>query len=194
MSKSSCADWICFRIFASLTTLYGDDSLKKTAVYEWSSSNSVHLEILKAIAAGEDLQSPETKVEQVKQLIRSDRRMTIDELTQEVGSHGSIHSILSDDLKIKRVGPKLLPRLLNPDQMETRQLTAAECCEKAHKTRHLRQSLQVTRPECTLTTRRQRCSHRMAHNVLSSTKKITPCQIQKNCAHCVFRQRRCGAP
>ena len=38
----------------------------------------------------------------VRQLIQCDRRMIIVELKQEVGiSYGSIHAILSDDLKMR---------------------------------------------------------------------------------------------
>jgi hypothetical protein len=45
--------------------------------------------------------------------------MTIVELKQEVGiCHGSIHAILSDDLKIRRVSAKFAPRQLTTDQME----------------------------------------------------------------------------
>ncbi|GBL68784.1 hypothetical protein AVEN_147561-1 [Araneus ventricosus] len=57
--------------------------------------------------------------------------MTIDELVQLGISHGSVHAILSDDLKMKRVSAKFVLRLLRPDQMETRLLTAAECFEKS---------------------------------------------------------------
>ncbi|GBM71167.1 hypothetical protein AVEN_148172-1 [Araneus ventricosus] len=123
--------------------------------------------------------------------------MTIDELAQEVGiSHGSIHAILSDDLKMKRFSAKFVPKLLNPDQMETRQLTAAECFEKAQRTRRfLRQSLQVTRPGCTLTTRRQRCGHQNGTQrpLLDQRNHVTS-NPKKSYAHCVFRQRRCGSP
>ncbi|GBN72262.1 hypothetical protein AVEN_201323-1 [Araneus ventricosus] len=58
--------------------------------------------------------------------------MTIDELAQEVGiSEGSIHAILSDDLNMKSVSVKFVPRLLNPDQIVTPRLTAPECFENS---------------------------------------------------------------
>jgi hypothetical protein len=42
--------------------------------------------------------------------------MTIVELTQEIGiSIGSIHAILSDDLKMRRVSAKFVPRQLTTD-------------------------------------------------------------------------------
>lgn len=64
--------------------------------------------------------------EQVKQLIISDRRMIIEEFPQVVISHGSIHALLSDNLKIIRVSAKFALRLLNTDKMEFRKLTAVE--------------------------------------------------------------------
>ena len=58
--------------------------------------------------------------------------MTIVELEQEVGiSHGSIHAILSDDLKMRRVNAKFVPRQLITDQMECRIMFAADLFEKS---------------------------------------------------------------
>ncbi|GBM34228.1 hypothetical protein AVEN_60570-1 [Araneus ventricosus] len=116
--------------------MIGDDSLKKTAIYEWFSRfRGGHESLEDEIRSGRlSTSRNEGTVEQVKWIIRSDQRMTIRELAQEVEiSHGSIHAILSDYLKMKRVSAMLVPQLLNPDQMETRQLTAAKCFEKKHR-------------------------------------------------------------
>jgi hypothetical protein len=44
--------------------------------------------------------------------------MTISELEQEIGiPHGSIHTILSDDLEMRRVSAKFVPMQLITDQM-----------------------------------------------------------------------------
>ena len=54
------------------------------------------------------------------------------ELEREVGiSHGSIHAILSDDLKMRRVSAKFVPRQLTTDQMECRMKVAGELFEKS---------------------------------------------------------------
>ncbi|GFS63820.1 hypothetical protein TNIN_242621 [Trichonephila inaurata madagascariensis] len=43
-------------------------------------------------------------VERVREMVRVDRRTTIDAISSELGiSHGSIHSILRDDLKMKDI-------------------------------------------------------------------------------------------
>jgi DNA-binding Xre family transcriptional regulator len=57
----------------------------------------------------------------VRDKIRYDRRLTVKELTNEVGiSIGTCHSILSDELGMKRVSAKLVPKLLTEEQMEHR--------------------------------------------------------------------------
>jgi len=49
------------------------------------------------------------------------RRLTVREVANEVGvSIGSCHSILTDELGMKRVSAKLVPKLLTEDQMEHR--------------------------------------------------------------------------
>jgi hypothetical protein len=53
-------------------------------------------------------------------------------MTIEVGiSPGSIHAILSDDLKMRRVSAKFVPRQLPTDQMECRMMVAGHLFEKS---------------------------------------------------------------
>ena len=98
-------------------------------------------------------------IEKVRQLIQCDRRMTVVELEQEVGmSHGSIHAILSDDLKMRRVSAKFVPRQLTTDQMECRMMVAGDLLRKVRKTRRFSQRLsRVTSHGCSPTTQRRRC-------------------------------------
>ena len=58
--------------------------------------------------------------------------MTIAELEQELGiTHGSSHAILSDDLKMRRVSAKFVPRQLTTDQMECRMMVAGNLFDKS---------------------------------------------------------------
>ena len=59
-------------------------------------------------------------IERVRQIIREDRRRsTIDEVSTLVGiSHGTCHKILTEDLKMRRVVSKSVPRLLSVDQKQ----------------------------------------------------------------------------
>ena len=48
-------------------------------------------------------------IDQVRTLVMQDRRVTVPELVEEVGiSTGSVHSILTDDVAMRRVSTKLL--------------------------------------------------------------------------------------
>ena len=65
--------------------------------------------------------STQAMIERVHQIICEDRRHTIDEVTLLVGiSHGTCHKILTEDLKMRRVASKFVPRLLNVDQKQQR--------------------------------------------------------------------------
>jgi hypothetical protein len=58
--------------------------------------------------------------------------MTIMELEQEVGiSHRSIHALLSDNLKMRRVSVKSVPRQLTMDQMGCCTMVAGDLFEKS---------------------------------------------------------------
>ena len=58
-------------------------------------------------------------IEKVCQIIREDRRRTIDEVSMLVGiSHVTCHNILTEDLKMWRDESKFLPRLLSVDQKQ----------------------------------------------------------------------------
>jgi hypothetical protein len=71
-------------------------------------------------------------IENVRQLIHCYRRMTIVELAQEGGiSIGSIHAILSVDLKMRRVSAKFVLRQLTTDQKECRMMFAGDVFQKS---------------------------------------------------------------
>jgi len=57
-------------------------------------------------------------IESVRQIIHEDRR-TIDEVSMVVGIiHGTCHKILTEDLKMRHVASKFLPRLLSVNQKQ----------------------------------------------------------------------------
>jgi len=119
---------------SALQKVYGDTALKKSAVYDWFSQFKNGQEKL-----DDDQRSgrPSTSItaemiEKVRQLIQCDRRMTAMELEQDVGiSHRSIHAILSDDLKLRRVSAKFVLRQLTTDQIECCMMVAGDLFEKS---------------------------------------------------------------
>jgi histone-lysine N-methyltransferase SETMAR len=69
----------------------------------------------------------EQKVAQVREKIRADRRLTIREIAEEVNiSVGSCQAIITEDLAMRRVAAKFVPRLLSDDQKSRR----LEVCEE----------------------------------------------------------------
>jgi len=58
-------------------------------------------------------------IERVRQIIREDHRCTIDEVSMLVRiSRGTCHQILKEDLKMRHVSSKFVPRLLSVDQKQ----------------------------------------------------------------------------
>jgi len=56
-------------------------------------------------------------IAKVHEVILEDRRQTIHDVCKHVGqSYGSCHRILVDELNMRRIATKFVPRLLNNDQ------------------------------------------------------------------------------
>ena len=60
-------------------------------------------------------------IEVVQRLVKEDRRLTVREISDDLNiSIGSCHSILTQDLGMRRVAAKFVPRLLTDDQKQSR--------------------------------------------------------------------------
>ena len=58
-------------------------------------------------------------VERVGKMIRSNRRLTIREISEDLNiSYGSVQNILTTDLNVRRVSAKLVPRVLRVEQKQ----------------------------------------------------------------------------
>src|SRR5699024_10712782 len=63
----------------------------------------------------------EENIEKVRQKINEDRRQTIDQISAETGiSWSSCQRILNEDLHMRRVSAKFVPRLLTQEQKTIR--------------------------------------------------------------------------
>jgi transposase len=117
-----------------LQQVYSYTALKKFTVYNWFSQFKNRQELLDDDQHSRRPSTFRTKemIEKVRQLIQSDRKMTIGELEHEVGvSHRSIHAILSNDMKMRCVSAKIVPRQLTMDQMECRMMVAGDLFERS---------------------------------------------------------------
>jgi transposase len=87
----------------ALQQVYSNSTLKKSTVYDWFSQFKNGQETLEDDHRSRRPSTSRTEEisKKVRQLTQCDQRMTIMELEQEVGiSHGSIHAILSNNLKM----------------------------------------------------------------------------------------------
>jgi len=106
-----------------LKTAFGEQAMGRSQTFQWFSR-------FKAGRTSTDddershrpvsISTPEM-IESVRQIIRQDRPCTIDEVSMLVAiSHGTCHKILTEDLKMRRVASKFMPRLLSVDQKQQR--------------------------------------------------------------------------
>ncbi len=113
---------------------YGDEAMKKVHVYEW------HRRFRKGRMEFEDdarsgrpaTATTDENVERVQQVVRANRRISIDETTSEVNSsHGSVHTILHDHLNMHRICLRMVPKMLTAEHKEQRMTSAGEFIDKA---------------------------------------------------------------
>jgi len=76
-------------------------------------------------------------IAKIRTIVLNNRRMTVREIADDCGiSVGSCDAILTEDLHMKRVCAKFVPRLLTDDQREQRQKIARDLferyCEDVH--------------------------------------------------------------
>ena len=113
----------------SINQVYGDESLSRTRVYEWYTRFKEGRESVEdddRCGRPSTARNDET-IAQVREIIRSDRRQTIDDVANVVGiSHGSCHAILADELNMHRVCQHMVPRMLTEDQCEDRATVSGE--------------------------------------------------------------------
>ncbi|XP_068250275.1 protein GVQW3-like [Palaemon carinicauda] len=72
-------------------------------------------------------------VENVPRIVENDHRITINEITEVVGiSTGSVHTILTEDLAMRQVSAKFVPKLLVEHQKQLRLEIAQDMLDYAN--------------------------------------------------------------
>lgn len=121
--------------FEKLKTVYGDTAMTRSAVYKWFNrfkDGREDVESDKRSGRPSTSRSDE-KIAKVKSAVYENRRITIREISEEVQiSFGSVQSILTDDLHMRRVSAKFVPKLLSEDQKEKRVSAAQDSLECAN--------------------------------------------------------------
>jgi len=107
--------------FQMLQQAYGEDCLSRTQCYEWYQRfKSGRTSIEDDPKSGRPSSSTgDDHIEKVRSVIYENRRLTIREVSEEVGiCKSSCHMILTEKLKMHHVAAKFVPRLLTKEQKQ----------------------------------------------------------------------------
>lgn len=110
-------------IYENLSEACGGSTVSFKTVYRWIQRFSKgNFDLSDDPRSGRPKEATDNfHVERVKELLDEDRRYTCEELAESVGiSHGSVHTILTRHLKMRRVSARWVPHHLNQDQMTQR--------------------------------------------------------------------------
>ena len=126
----------CFQIgktatetYQLLQQAYGDDTMCRTQVFDClrrfkEGRNSVESD---PRSGRPSTSRNEEMIAKVRTIVRNNRRLTVRETANDCGIFvGSCGAILTDDLHMKRVCAKFVPRMLTDDQREERQIIARD--------------------------------------------------------------------
>ncbi|UYV77019.1 hypothetical protein LAZ67_14002900, partial [Cordylochernes scorpioides] len=119
----------CADAFRMLTVAYGEATLDRSNVYRWYKMFSKGREDVndEERAGRPSISTTDEKINEVEKMILANRRITVREVAEDLNILiGSCHSIFINDLGMRRVAAKFVPKLLNCDQKQHRMNIANE--------------------------------------------------------------------
>jgi hypothetical protein len=115
------------QILAELTEIHGEEAISKAAVYRWISEfKDGQREVFADKSARGRPTCPTRKllIEKIKSILASDRRVTVRELADRLGSpKTSIHRVFTEDLAMVKLSALWVSRLLT-DEMKAARVEA----------------------------------------------------------------------
>jgi len=106
-----------------LKLVYGDVAMPMKTVYKWFERFCKGCESVEDEERSGRPSTSKTQenVERVSEMIRSNRRLTIREISEDLKiSFGSIHKIITTDLNMRRVSAKFFPPVFTVEQQQQR--------------------------------------------------------------------------
>ena len=113
---------------------YSEDAMGRTQVFDWfrrfkDGRTSVESD---PRSRRPSTSRNEEMIAKVRTIVRNNRRLTVRQIADDCEiSVGSCDTILTDDLHMKRVCTKFVPRLLTDDQREQRQTIVRDLFENS---------------------------------------------------------------
>ena len=106
-----------------LVQVYGDNAMKKTAVYKWVKRFSEGREsVTDEERSGRPATSrTEENIAKLRQIVRENRRLTVRSVAEQVNiDRETVRKILTEDLDMRKVCAKMVPKELTEEQKERR--------------------------------------------------------------------------
>jgi len=106
-----------------LVQVYGDNAKKKTTVYKWVKRFSKGREsVTDEERSGRPATSrTEENVTKIYQILHENRRLTVRSITEQVNiERETVRKILTEDLDMRKVCAKLVPKELTEEQKQRR--------------------------------------------------------------------------
>jgi len=106
-----------------LVKVYGDNVMKKTAVYKWVKRFS---EGRKSVTEDERSGRPATSrteenIAKVRQIVRENRRLAVRSIVEQANiDRETVRKILTEDLDMRKVSAKMVPKELTEEQKQRR--------------------------------------------------------------------------
>ena len=106
-----------------LVQLYGDNDMKKTAVYKWVKRFSEGRESVtdEERSGRPETSRPEENIATIRQIVRENRRLTVRSVAEQVNiDKETVRKILTEDLDMRKVCAKMVPKELTKEQKQRR--------------------------------------------------------------------------
>lgn len=114
---------------------YGKECMSRTQCYEWFNRFKLGRTTIKdnEKSGRPSTSTDDDHVQKVHDVIRKNRRLTVREVSEEVGiCKSSCHLILTEKLNMHRVAAKFVPRLLTEEQKEKRVIVSRELLDRSN--------------------------------------------------------------
>ena len=125
----------CTKTFEMLQKVYQDHCMSRSQCFEWFKRFKNGQESVEDEAHGirPSTATDICHVEEVREKVLENGRLTVRELAEQCNiSEGSVHTILTEYLDMRRVSAKLVPRLLSVEQKSNRVSISLECLERSN--------------------------------------------------------------
>jgi len=111
------------KIREMLVQVYRDSAMKKTAVYTWVKCFSEGRETVtnKERSGRPSTSRTEENIAKIRQIVRENRRLTVRSIAEQVNiDRETVRKILTEDLDMRKVCAKMVPKELSEEQKQRR--------------------------------------------------------------------------